>query len=780
MPHTPHRSSFVRSFALVLCAQVAGAGPCLAQGRIERIDPPVAQRGKTTRVTLVGSQLAQAVDLWSSLPAGKLKATPVGPSEPGKATLDVEVTADAPVGPCGLRLATRDGLSNTHLFLIDDLPSQAKTDAASMKVALPVASWGVCREASVERFTIEATAGQRVSFEVVGSRFGKDFDPLVTLRDAAGKLLAEHDNSVGLCFDCRFEHVFTAAGTYQVEVRDARYQAPEHASYVLRMGRFPAARVALPAVVAPGQRSVLQLPEIGAQLAVDIPAEQPHGTFVANLRRPDDQGSTWLPVLATDATLTVATQPCQSLEQATPAVVPGVLCGVLDKPGARDFFRLMLDKGQRIRVRGEARALQSPADLELALLDAKGAEVRRASDPGRDDVNVEFTAPAAGAYGLAVRDLARDGSPAHAYRIEVRGPQPTITVSAEVEGLTIPQNGYQSLPLLVTRSEKFGALKLHLVNAPPGLSLTPDEIPDGETTLLARLSANGDAPLGLHALQIVAQPVAADSGVAAVPVRTMPLIDRRRVNVDLIPYALREDQQRLPAALTDRLAVQITPAAPFTVELTEALVTLGRYQHADIPIVTTRVPGFDAPISFTARGGQLGNKEDIRTRVFAEFPQATADQREVKGSVHSRILSNIGKVRIEVEGSAVHQGRRITLTRSFDLDLRPVFRVSVAPEKLTLPAGGTTKIRLLANRLQGFDGAVAVQINPVQGLELPAKLEIPRGQESIEVEVKVPAETTPRRIQIRARCAANVGAFEEELQAQIGEVEIPKPEPAKK
>src|SRR5205085_11876117 len=117
-----------------------------------------------------------------------------------------------------------------------------------------------------------------------------------------------------------------------------------------------------------------------------------------------------------------------------------------------------------------------------------------------------------------------------------------------------------------------------------------------------KLSAASDAPLGLHTLQILAR----SATVADAPptlVRTRPLIDKQIVNVDLIPHALREDQRRLPPALADRFAVQVTPPAPFTVELPETLVTLGRYQHADFPIVTTRVPGFDGPITFSAKGG---------------------------------------------------------------------------------------------------------------------------------------------------------------------------------
>ena len=51
--------------------------------------------------------------------------------------------------------------------------------------------------------------------------------------------------------------------------------------------------------------------------------------------------------------------------------------------------------------------------------------------------------------------------------------------------------------------------------------------------------------------------------------RTRPLIDKKLLNVDFIPIALREDQTRLPPALADRFAVQVTPPSPFTFELPE-------------------------------------------------------------------------------------------------------------------------------------------------------------------------------------------------------------------
>ena len=237
--------------------------PCRAQGFVEHLEPPALERGKTTRLTVVGSQLGKALNLWTSLPAGAIKATPVGEQTASKAVLDVTVAADAPVGICGLRLATVDGLGNACLLLIDDLP--VRPALGNGKVAFPVALWGRFREAAVDRFAIDVPAGARVSFEAVGNRLGTDADPLVTIRDAGGRIVAERDNDPGLYFDFRFEHTFADAGAYTVELRDARFHGSEHGFYVLRMGRFPAARVAVPVAVQRGKAAKVRLAGTGGR-----------------------------------------------------------------------------------------------------------------------------------------------------------------------------------------------------------------------------------------------------------------------------------------------------------------------------------------------------------------------------------------------------------------------------------------------------------------------------------------------------------------------------------
>ena len=178
---------------------------------IEQISPPVLRRGQTNRITLTGRELDGAVDLWASTPGVKIGARQIERNNESQVSFDVEVPEKSPLGIYGMRVATQSGLSNVHLFLIDELPLQSRNDASAnesletaRRVSLPAAIHNVCHAATIDRYEIEVTAGQAITFEVVGNRLGKDYDPLVTIRDTQGRIVVERDNDVGLFFDCRF------------------------------------------------------------------------------------------------------------------------------------------------------------------------------------------------------------------------------------------------------------------------------------------------------------------------------------------------------------------------------------------------------------------------------------------------------------------------------------------------------------------------------------------------------------------------------------------------
>lgn len=770
-------STASRNLMAVLALALAFPAGVAAQSFVEHVSPPVVERGKTTRVTFVGKNLANAFDIWNSLPSGTLRAKPV---EAGSERAVFEITAadNAPVGMGGMRVATPDGLSNLHLFLVDDLPVHwGGMNEKEATLAKPAAVWGVLREGASDRYQIEAKAGERVGFEVVANRFGKDADPLVTIRDASGRFIAERDNDAGLYFDCRFEHTFEKAGTYVVEVRDARFKGNEHRHYVLRVGRFAVGRAAVPSAVNPGKNEIALGAAGAPRISLDHSPLALPGPFLASLKRSGDDGSAWVPMTNSEGPVTVANESGEP----TPATFPGALCGVLRQPGARHVFDLKFEKGQKLFLCGEAKSLNSPVDLEVALLDKSGKEVRRGSEArGTDEVTLEFVAGAAGEYQLAVRDALREGGDDAVYRLLARNDPFPPQLLAEAEGLAVPRGDHQILPITVTRSPGAkGAIRLRLLGAPRGISLSPSSIPEDEASIVCRLEASPDAPLGLHTLQIMAEP--GDSGGQwRSLVRTQPLVDRKLVNIDLIPLALREDQRRLPPSVTDRFALQVTPPSPFQFELPEARLTLVRYQRVPVPIVTTRLKEFDGPITFSAEGGQLAPKEEGRTRVYAEFPPAGQQTPKVSGFIQSLILSNLAKARIKVSAVGTHQGRRVALTRCFDLDLVAGFKVEGEPAKVSALPGETVRARLVVNRVGPLDTPVTIRFNANSGLDLPETLMIGKGQSGVDFQVPVPADTNPRKIGIQGVSTGYVNGYEEEVRGLLLEIDVRKPEAPKK
>lgn len=761
---------------------------------VSHISPPAVCRGRTNRVEFYGRDLAGAIDVWTSLPGVKIKAVLSGANEPDHCVFDIDVPDVAPLGLYGIRLATQSGLSNTHLFLIDELPIQSRQAEAALspnddrvRLVFPAAVHANCRPAVVDHYQIQVAAAQRLSFEVIGNRFGKDYDPLVTIRDARGRRIAEHDNDLGLFFDCRFSHTFTEAGLYDVDIRDSRFAGDPTWSYVLRIGDFPAARVAIPSSVTPGTRSQLQLSQSAVvSLDVELAADAPSGWFYQEVRASPAGVATWLPLHADRFENSLETEPNDARETATPATLPSTLHGVLGKTADRDWFQFEMKQGKMMTFRSEARGFGSPADLELILFDQDGKEVRRGDDvamqEGLDawwiDAKFDYQASKDGPHSLCVRDMSGSGGSAFVYRVEVTPSDPLLTLRAAVSRVTIPKDNYQPIPLKITRTHFSGPVQLRLIGAPSGIELEPTTVPADVTEIVCRLRATDSAPEGLATLQIEGHWESDDptnKPSASALTTTSPLVDRRVKDKDLRYLALRDDQLHLPPSLTNRFAVLVTPAASFDVELPEESVLITKYVDSQFSIATTRKADFDSPIAFTARGGQIGDESEERSNVFVRLPPATVTEPNVSGGIFNRILTNYGKTRVDFAATATEGPRLVTLNRTFELEIKPAF--APAPESATVEVepGGLAQIRILANRTRDFGGAVKLTAKPLLGFQFLEVHEIPADAAHVDVAVQSTAETKPGNYQIRFVARGRVGSYEEEVNGPNVTITVKKP-----
>ncbi len=794
---------------LPTCASAANKIVPVAGPYIKHVSPPAVCRGRTNRIEVFGRELDEAFDVWTSVPGVRLSTTRNENHDAGHASFDIDVPAGAPLGLYGLRVATKSGLSNMHLFLVDELPIQPRTDrsATPSKVSLPAAIHGTCLAATVDRYEIEVQAGQAITFEVVGNRLGKDYDPLVTIRDQRGRIVTQRDNDPGLFFDCRFQHTFADGGAYFVDVRDARFAGDPAWHYLLRMGNFPVARVAVPSSVTVGETAQIGLPQIpGASVDVTLPSDAPPGKFFHELRLGNNV-ATWIPLYADRGTgrspasdqadslshdrNPIETEPNDDRDAANRVTIPATLHGVLQSVGDVDCFTFEMKQGKMMTFRGEARAIGSPADLELVLLNHDGREVRRIDDvvvhgPGENwsaDASFDFSAPKDGIHTLCVRDMAGEGGAAYAYRVEVTASVPRLELKSAVSRVTLPRENYQPIPLTLTRSHFAGPVVLELIGAPAGVTLEPTVIPADATEIVCRLKASGVAPASLTTIQIVGRWKSDDEKnkpSAEALASTFPLIDSRVKDKDLRMLAMRDDQIHPPPSLLNRLALLVTPPAPFDVQLPREKLLVTKYIDARFPIATTRRDNFASPITFAAQGGQIGDEVEERSNVFLRLPIASADSPQVAGLVFNRILTSPGKFRVDFSATAADDARRVTLHRTFEMEVKSAFAPAPETANIEIEPAGIARVRLLANRTPAFDGAVALTLTPLNGFEHPEKVEIAAGQPHVNVDLRASPETKPGRYQLRCVSRGNVGKYEEEVRGPNITITIKKPPVEKK
>jgi hypothetical protein len=296
--------------------------------------------------------------------------------------------------------------------------------------------------------------------------------------------------------------------------------------------------------------------------------------------------------------------------------------------------------------------------------------------------------------------------------------------------------------------------------------------------LLARLRATDAAPLGKATLQVVGSAEVGEKKISAIAT-VHPTIDREQFNVDLIKYALRENQKRLPPSVSNRIALQITPPAPFSVETPEPLVTLVRYLSQSFPVQIARRDGFAGELQFKAVGGQLGEESEIRRQIFTRFTPGTVGNATVTGTFYSRNLPQEQKQRVDLSSDGEHHGRRVSLLRSFEMQLKAGYAVTLEPTSIVVAPGESAKLKLSATRLPPFDGPIEIEIEEAAGLNLPETLTIAPNATSAELEIKTSPDATPSKWRIRFNTKAQVGKFQEEGTPRFVGFEIKIPPPPK-
>jgi hypothetical protein len=146
--------------------------------------------------------------------------------------------------------ATDDGqLSNTISLQLDDLPEYFEP-AQSSSIALPAVLNGVIdKPGEIDSWQISGKKDEQFIFDLQAARLSSHLDSVLTIRDAAGKQLAQSDDLSGGQTDSQLTFKFPDDGTCKIEIADrfAKRGGPRFAyRLVVRPPPTPDFRLSLP------------------------------------------------------------------------------------------------------------------------------------------------------------------------------------------------------------------------------------------------------------------------------------------------------------------------------------------------------------------------------------------------------------------------------------------------------------------------------------------------------------------------------------------------------
>jgi hypothetical protein len=641
-------------------AQKPPALPVNPQAPVLKPAVPIGmQRGSTLDLTLTGTNLAEPTGLWTSFPA-KIVIPTEGNNgkDNSKLLVRLEVPKDAPIGFHAIRLATRRGMSNLRLFCIDDLPQVLENNtnhAAAMAQAVPVPCVvaGKADAETTDYFKVRVTAGQRVSFEVLGRRLGSLFDPQLQLLDAStGRELpgAYSNDAPGLQTDARLTCTFKTAGEYLVAVRDVSYRGGEDFHYRLRIGDFPCATTTLPLAAKRGSKVSVSFtgPNVEGVAPVEVTVPTDPATESLSIAPRGASGLHGWPVslAVSDMDETLEKEPNNEAAKANRLAVPGAVTARFEQKGDSDSFVFALKKGTRYIIEAQTHELGSPTEVYMTLRDAKGAQLQ-ASNPTAA-ARLDFTPPADGDYTLQVEHLHLWGGPDEVYRLSITPFEPGFALTVGLDRFNVEQGGKLSIPVLAPRRDFEGPIEISVVG-PKGISgqlavaagkAPPPNQPIG--TLVVNVAE--DVPMGPGAFHIQGKATVNGKVVTQLAsVRTA--VSQGLANLPLPP----------PSTFTS-IGLAVTEKPPFALAANFDAPSYMPGKPATLTVTVTRAPGFTAEIALSAAGLPPG--------VTAALKNIPANQNEVKVTLTLTPQAKVGQAALTIAGKAKHQGRDVAATAS--------------------------------------------------------------------------------------------------------------------
>lgn len=449
---------------LTLAALLVATPPATAKPpELKHLLPTGAQRGQTVEVTAVGTFDPWPTKVWVQ---GRGVTVETG-EEAG--SLRVTVSADAPLGLAWIWLYNEEGASALRPFAIGSIPEvlevEPNDDPAKPQMIEPstvTINGRLEKSGDVDGYGVQLEAGQTLVASMVANNvFGSPMDGTLQVATGDGFVLAHVDDDQG--FDPRLAFTAPESGTYIVRAfafpatpnSSIRFAGGDDYVYRLTLTTGPFADHAHPMAVSidePGHIEVRgwNLPAEGLSLPL---ASCQVADGVLNVEHASLANLIPVPLVPHPAIV----EPATESEDHEPLQGPFSVSGHIDPPGDRDVVGFQARKGETWLLRVAARAIGSPLDPVLRVLDANGKVLKREDDPdrARRDPETTFEVPEDGVYEIEITDLNDRGSPRHAYRVDLIVPEPNYRLTVKSDRFTMEPGKTLEVPITIDRRHGF-------------------------------------------------------------------------------------------------------------------------------------------------------------------------------------------------------------------------------------------------------------------------------------------------------------------------------------
>ncbi len=650
----PNRQRLTRSFVLVVAVLFGNHLPQVhAQGAkapgVGYVYPPVVRAGETTAVQFGGFDFTvdmqwfvddEHVQLQTDGPPGDYHLPPppywIGPRTgttalpiprevPGRLTVD----AAAPAGLIRWQVANANGASDTAVVLVSHGPEILESRSRDFPQRLPPLPIGVsgrlARLTEVDRYEIVAERDGIVSVELMARRLGADFNGVLEVHDAAGTLLADLADTLGLDGDVAFAVV--AGKTYMISLRDADFRGDRAYVYHLAITQAPQVVGPIPAAGQRGTSNSVEFFGIGiASGAAVMESIRQDVTFSTDASLDAQQVALSTFLGETEVQLSLSDVPEQtssttdSPPMETPQMVttPGAVTGLMLPGEAERRYQWQVQKDEYWSIAVQSRAIGSRMDVAIEVLDPDGNRVADNDDlPGTTDAGLEFQAKVAGNHTVVVRNLSASTqrtvreTDLDIYRLQVQRTLPNFSLSVPLR-VTLGLGGTVEISVQAIRHGGFAdEIRLTIDGLPEGVSVQGDAIiPAGGKDVKVKLESTADAAVTAQMMKISGTAKVGDSEITHLALAT--------AGGNLSPCNSTEN-------LIPNVLLAMTMTAPFEIQVVD------RERQHDMPRGTTflaeldivRNAGFTGEINLEMTAQQSRYRCGIRGGILPVAPGQT-------------------------------------------------------------------------------------------------------------------------------------------------------------